>query len=112
MLTNIDFSSSPITTRILAAIATLLVCAAMSAGTVVFGMMMLLFSADGGGAKDGDWLPNSALYIGGAGIAVAVLVTPLFVLFRVPAPNCYYPASVGFFIVLGAILFAVSRNVQ
>ncbi len=112
MLTNFDFSSSPLGTRLLAAAVTLLVCAALSAGVVVFGMMMLLFSTDGGGAKDGNWLPNSALIVGGFGVAMSTLVTPILVLFRVSAPNCYYPAAIGFFIVLGAIIFAVTRNVQ
>ena len=112
MLSNLDFSSSPLGTRILAAIAVLIACAAMSAVVAVFGAMMLLFSADGGGAKDGDWLPRVTVVGGAIGLGVSVLITPLLVLLRVPSPNCYYPAQIGFAMVLGAVMFAVARNVQ
>ena len=106
-----DFTTASMGTRLLAAVIALMVLAGMAAGTIVFSMMMVLFSADGSSAAEFDErvFQTIAYTVLGA-LAVAVLLPPVLMLCRVSAVYCAIPAGLGFIVAGLATMWYVMAN--
>jgi len=92
-----DVEGASIWMRILAAALAFVVLAACAAGALVAAMMFVLFSADASSSKDhDDLLFNRAMYTVVISLAIAVIVPPIMMLFKISATYSAIPAGVGF----------------
>ncbi|MEM8736066.1 MAG: hypothetical protein AAGG44_17685 [Planctomycetota bacterium] len=106
-----DFTEATLWTRLLAALVTLIALAGTAAISIVFAMMLVLFSADGSGSADFKeiYLERAAITVGVA-LGVAVLLPPLMLLFRMSATHSLIPAGLGFLVAGGTTLWFVVLN--
>jgi len=107
-----DFAEATIWTRVLAAVIAFVALAGTAAVAVVFAMMMVLFSADGGGNSDfNDVLFGRAAWIVGLSLGVAVLLPPLMLLFKASPVHSLIPAGIGFVMAGVMTLWFVMVNI-
>ena len=106
-----DFNEATIWTRILAAIIAFAALAGVAAVTVVFAMMIVLFSADrGGNSQVVDVYFHRAAWTVACSLGVAVLLPPLMLLFRASPIQSMIPAGLGFVVAGATTLWFVMVN--
>lgn len=108
----LDFSSSSLSVRILAALISIVACGGIAAMVVMFSMMMILFSADSGATPEASQRIDKMLPVIAISLAVAVLMPAVLVVLRVPSPYCYLPAGCGLIVAGAGTLLIVMANLQ
>lgn len=92
-----DLAESTLWTRLMAATITFIVLAGSAAAVVVFAMLMVLFSADGGsGSQFNNALLTRATWGVALSLGVALVMPPLMILCKASPVHSLVPAGVGF----------------
>ena len=93
----LNLEGASIWMRILAAVLAFIVLSGAAAAALVASMMFVLFSADGmNSAEPNNAIFNRMMYAVLASLAVAVVVPPVMLLFRMSPIHSAIPAGIGF----------------